>query len=321
MKTYRVIAALLALVMLLGMFSGCSKNGSETTDPANPSNNPGTKTETNDEKAASTSKYAYQAEYLPIPDNIQYVNTSTISGSNLYFTGSIIDGKQTYTDENGEETEYDNYRSALFKMDVETGDCTELTEFQLPEVPEGWMGSSELNNIQAAADGTLWAIYGSYTYRYNPPADLAEDDSMYNYYEEGENKTGLLHLDADGKELKRIEFSQTDEDGNSFYVSSFFVDNSGNVYLSDWQSVYIYDQDGNKKTTVDLGENGGDLCELKAGVVGVKSTLPPASLRVTPSSCPTPPTGSSPATMCTISTTTTTATSTAINSTPTRRRR
>ena len=269
MKTYRVIAALLALVMLLGMFSGCSKNGSETTDPANPSNNPGTKTETNDEKAASTSKYAYQAEYLPIPDNVQYVNTSTISGSNLYFTGSIIDGKQTYTDENGEETEYDNYRSALFKLDVETGDCTELTEFQLPEVPEGWMGSSELNNIQAAADGTLWAIYGSYTYRYNPPADLAEDDSMYNYYEEGENKTGLLHLDADGKEIKRIEFNQTDENGNSFYVSSFFVDNSGNVYLSDWQSVYIYDQDGNKKTTVDLGENGGDLCELKAGVVGV----------------------------------------------------
>ena len=269
MKTYRVIAALLALVMLLGMFSGCSKNGSETTDPANPSNNPGTKTETNDEKAASTSKYAYQAEYLPIPDNVQYVNTSTISGSNLYFTGSIIDGKQTYTDENGEETEYDNYRSALFKLDVETGDCTELTEFQLPEVPEGWMGSTDLNTIQAGADGTLWAIYGSYTYRYNPPADLAEDDSMYNYYEEGENKTGLLHLDADGKEIKRIEFNQTDENGNSFYVSSFFVDNSGNVYLSDWQSVYIYDQDGNKKTTVDLGENGGDLCELKAGVVGV----------------------------------------------------
>ena len=269
MKTYRVIAALLALVMLLGMFSGCSKNGSETTDPANPSNNPGTKTETNDEKAASTSKYAYQAEYLPIPDNVQYVNTSTISGSNLYFTGSIIDGKKTYTDENGEEIEYDNYRSALFKMDVETGDCTELTEFQLPEVPEGWMGSTDLNTIQAGADGTLWVIYGSYTYRYNPPADLAEDDSMYNYYEEGENKTGLLHLDADGKEIKRIEFSQTDENGNSFYVSSFFVDNSGNVYLSDWQSVYIYDQDGNKKTTVDLGENGGDLCELKAGVVGV----------------------------------------------------
>lgn len=269
MKTYRVIAALLALVMLLGMFSGCSKNRGETTDPANPSNNPGTKTETNDEKAASTSKYAYQAEYLPIPENIQYVNTSTISGSNLYFTGSIIDGKQTYTDENGEETEYDNYRSALFKLDVETGDCTELTEFQLSEVPEGWMGSTDLNTIQAGADGTLWAIYGSYTYRYNPPADLAEDDSMYNYYEEGENKTGLLHLDADGKEIKRIEFSQTDENGNSFYVSSFFVDNSGNVYLSDWQSVYIYDQDGNKKTTVDLGENGGDLCELKAGVVGV----------------------------------------------------
>lgn len=269
MKTYRMIAALLAIVMLLGVFAGCSKNSDNTTDPANPGSSTGTKTETNDEKAASTSKYTYQAEFLPIPDNIQYVNTSTISGANLYFTGSIIDGKQTYTDENGEEIEYDNYRSALFKMDIETGDCTELTEFQLPEVPEGWMGSTDLNTIQAGADGTLWAIYGSYTYRYNPPADLAADDSMYNYYEQGENKTGLLHLDADGKELKRIEFNQTDENGNSFYVSNFFVDNSGNVYLSDWQNVYIYDQDGNKKTTVDLSENGGELCELKAGVVGV----------------------------------------------------
>ena len=265
----KLACLLLALVMLLGMFAGCSKNSDNTTDPANPGSSTGTKTETNDEKAASTSKYTYQAEFLPIPDNVQYVNTSTISGANLYFTGSIIDGKQTYTDENGEEIEYDNYRSALFKMDVETGDCTELTEFQLPEVPEGWMGSTDLNTIQAGADGTLWAIYGSYTYRYNPPADLAADDSMYNYYEQGENKTGLLHLDADGKELKRIEFNQTDENGNSFYVSSFFVDNSGNVYLSDWQSVYIYDQDGNKKTTVDLSENGGELCELKAGVVGV----------------------------------------------------
>lgn len=269
MKTYRMIAALLAIVMLLGVFAGCSKNSDNTTDPANPGSSTGTKTETNDEKAASTSKYTYQAEFLPIPDNIQYVNTSTISGANLYFTGSIIDGKQTYTDENGEEIEYDNYRSALFKMDIETGDCTELTEFQLPEVPEGWMGSTDLNTIQAGADGTLWAIYGSYTYRYNPPADLAADDSMYNYYEQGENKTGLLHLDADGKELKRIEFNQTDENGNSFYVSNFFVDNSGNVYLSDWQNAYIYDQDGNQKTTVDLSENGGELCELKAGVVGV----------------------------------------------------
>ena len=242
MKTYRMIAALLAIVMLLGVFAGCSKNSDNTTDPANPGSSTGTKTETNDEKAASTSKYTYQAEFLPIPDNIQYVNTSTISGANLYFTGSIIDGKQTYTDENGEEIEYDNYRSALFKMDIETGDCTELTEFQLPEVPEGWMGSTDLNTIQAGADGTLWAIYGSYTYRYNPPADLAADDSMYNYYEQGENKTGLLHLDADGKELKRIEFNQTDENGNSFYISNFFVD---------------------------LSENGGELCELKAGVVGV----------------------------------------------------
>lgn len=269
MKTYRMIAALLAIVMLLGMFAGCSKNSGNTTDPANPGSSTGTKTETNDEKAASTSKYAYEAAYLPISEEIQYVNASTISGASLYFTGSIIDGKQTYTEPDGTETEYDNYRTGLFRMDVETGECKELTGFQLDQIPEGWMGSSGLNNMQAASDGTLWAIYNTYTYRYNPPADMAADDSMYNYYEEGENKTGLIHLDADGNELSRIELNLTDEDGNTSYVSSFFVDSTGNVYVGDWQSVTIYDQNGSKKATVDLGENGGDLCELKAGQVGV----------------------------------------------------
>ena len=269
MKKYRIIAALLALVMLLGVFAGCSKKEQDSTDPSNPSSNTGTKTETNDEKAASTSKYAYEASFLSLPEEIQYVNTSTVSGESLFFTGSIIDGKQTYTDETGAEIEYDNYRSGLFRMDVATGECKEMAGFQLPEVPEGWLGSSDLNSLQAAADGTLWATYSTYTYRYNPPAEFGPDDSMYNYYEEGTQTSGLVHLDADGNELKRIEFApaETEEDLN--YISAFFVDNDGNVILGDWQHAFIYDANGNKKATVDLSETGGDLCELKAGVIGV----------------------------------------------------
>lgn len=269
MKKYRIIAALLAIVMLLGLFAGCSKNEQGTTDPANPGQTTGTKTETNDEKAASTSKYAYEAAYFPLPEEIQYVNASSLSGDYLYFTGSIIDGKQTYTDETGAEIEYDNYRTGLFKMDIETGDCTEMAGLQLPAVPEGWLGSSDINNLQAAADGTLWATYSTYSYRYNPPEDLAADDSMYNYYEQGDQTSGVIHLDADGNELKRIEFgpAQSEEDLN--YIGSFYVDNSGNVILSDWQHAFIYDAEGNKKAVVDLSENGGDLSELKAGVVGV----------------------------------------------------
>lgn len=269
MKKYRMIAALLAIVLLLGVFAGCSKNEQGTTDPANPGQTTGTKTETNDEKAASTSKYAYEAAYFPLPEEIQYVNTSALSGDYLYFTGSIIDGKQSYTDETGEEIEYDNYRTGLFKMDIATGDCTELKSLQLPAVPEGWLGSSNINNLQVATDGTLWATYSTYSYRYNPPEDLAADDSMYNYYEEGDQSSGVLHLDADGAELKRIEFGPVESEEDLNYIGSFYVDNSGNVILSDWQHAFIYDADGNKKAVVDLSENGGTLCEIKAGVVGV----------------------------------------------------
>lgn len=268
MKKTRMLAALLALVLLLGLFAGCSKTeGSKENSPTNPAS-PSAPAESNEEKAASTSKYVYEATFLPLDEKIEYVNTSVVAGTTLYFCGNIIDGKQTYTDADGSTVEYDNYRSGLFRLDVETGECTELTNFTLPAVPEGWLGSSSIDNLQAAPDGTLWVVYNAYTYRYNPPEDMdAETDSMYNYFEEGGNETGVLHLDATGAELGRISIPQS-EDGWS-YISFFRVDSAGNIYIGNWQGVSIYDQQGNQTATVNMSETGGELCQLSSDQVGL----------------------------------------------------
>lgn len=269
MKKIRITAALLALVMLLGLFAGCSKNESGATTTPSGTSSPSVSAESNEEKAASTSKYVYEASYLPLDDEIQYISTTVVSGTTLYFVGEVIDGKQTYTDENGETVEYDNYRSGLFRMDVETGECTELTGFTLPGIEEGWLGSSSINNIQVAPDGTVWIVYNTYTYRYNPPEDMdPETDSMYNYYEEGENSFGILHLDESGAELGQITLEQSEDGWN--YISEFLIDSAGNVYVGNWQGIAIYDQNGNKKADVDLGENGSDLSQLSSDQIGLR---------------------------------------------------
>ena len=63
----RVLALLLALVMLLGVMAGCSKKGtSDTPDDGTSANKPTANKVSQPEKAEVTAKYAYKAEFKDI---------------------------------------------------------------------------------------------------------------------------------------------------------------------------------------------------------------------------------------------------------------
>ena len=77
----RMIAACAALTLLLGALAGCSKDKT-TPDGADPSAQTGTTPE-------ASSQYAYQAQYLDIPEQVRWVSTSCVSGNTLFFAGGV----------------------------------------------------------------------------------------------------------------------------------------------------------------------------------------------------------------------------------------
>lgn len=80
----------------MSLFAGCSKN----------SDTPGSKTDSSGslidqtKPAATTAKYAYQADYLDLqlPENIQYVNTMCTAGTTIFLTAYVQGDEIVQTD-------------------------------------------------------------------------------------------------------------------------------------------------------------------------------------------------------------------------------
>ncbi len=284
MRNYqRLLALALALALCVGMLAGCAKKGEK--DPGTPSkpsdNNPGTPASnvSNEEKAAITAKYAYKASYVDVQGSFQYINSICISGSTVYLLAAVNGEEVTETDPyTGESYTYQQSRMGLFKVDAGTGAVEELTGYTPAQPPEGWQGGSDISSMQAASDGTLWLSVYYYTYRYNLPEDFdPENDQQWNYYEEGENKSTLVHLAADGSLIKEISTSfgsdsdgvATDVVGVDGNISNFLLDSAGNLYATDYNNIYVLDSEGTVQFQLPCDSNGGNLCRYSADKIGV----------------------------------------------------
>jgi ABC-type glycerol-3-phosphate transport system substrate-binding protein len=273
MKTKRIFALLLAALMIVGLFAGCSKDG--TKDPG--------KTDSSDslidqtKPATTTAKYAYQADYfdLTMPDGVQYLNQICAAGTTLYASVGIQGEEITNTDpDTGETWSYYNTRLAMLTIDPDTGVCTELTNLELPQVPEGAEGSVDCYNIIGSDDGTLWMLVNVYATQYELPDDFDPNtDSKWNYPSTDINGSYLMHIAADGSTIASLDLSDTNnednEDGMSGNLSSFAVDAAGNLYVSDYNNIYVLDAEGNVQFKLDGSQYNGSLCRLNAQQVGV----------------------------------------------------
>lgn len=273
MKTKRIFALLLAALMIVGLFAGCSKD--ETKDPGKTESNGSLIDQT--KPAATTAKYAYQADYfdLTMPDGVQYLNEICAAGTTLYASVGIQGEEITNTDpDTGETWSYYNTRLAMLTIDPDTGVCTELSNLQLPEVPEGADGSVDCYNMIGSDDGTLWMLVNVYATQYELPDDFDPNtDSKWNYPSTDIGGSYLMHVAADGSTIASIDLSDTNaddtEDGMSSNLSSFAVDAAGNLYVSDYNNIYVLDAEGNVQFKLDGSQYNGSLNRLNAQQVGV----------------------------------------------------
>lgn len=295
MKKLRIIAMLLAAVLLLSCFAGCAKKPGTNSDPnskqENGTDTPGKekekdkgkdkdKNKDNTPKSQINAKYAYKSEFKDIPLETNYINATAVSGDMVYFLAEIVDGQEeetySWTDENGEVHEehytYDTYRNGLFRMDLKSGEVHELENFRFDEVPEGWDGSSYVQALKAGTDGTLWALYNCYCYRYNLPENFDPNTMQEWEYYEYKDEYNIVHLAADGTTLMTLKPQAPESAGEEYnsYVGSFLVDDRGYVYASDYTYIYLFDANGQQIAAVS-SENGGDLCQYSADQIGVVS--------------------------------------------------
>ena len=282
MKLKRLTALLLAAVVMLGLFAGCSKNGNGGN--ANNSSTPSLIDQS--KPAENAAKYAYTASYadLTIPDEkIAALNQITNAGTALYITGSTEGDEVKVLDEDG-SVAWSYYESefALFRVDPDTGVCTRLENLQLPTIPENADGSVDCYNIVGADDGTVWMLVNVYATTFDLPEDFNPDtDSMWDYPQlSNENYAILMHVAADGTTIASIDLSditkdETQEDSDDGYygynnLDSFTVDKDGNLYASDYQNVYVLNADGQLLFKLASGDYAGcSVCRLNADQIGV----------------------------------------------------
>lgn len=273
MKTKRIFALLLAALMIVGLFAGCSKD--ETKDPGK--TDPGNSLIDQTKPSQTTAKYAYKADYLDLtmPDGVQYPNQLCAAGTTLYASVGIQGEEITNTDpDTGETWSYYNTRLSMLTIDPDTGTCTELTNLDLPQVPEGAEGSVDCYNMIGSDDGTLWMLVNVYATQYELPDDFDPNtDSKWNYPSTDINGSYLMHIAADGSTIASLDLSDTNnednEDGMSGNLSSFAVDAAGNLYVSDYNNIYVLDAEGNVQFKLDGSQYNGSLCRLNAQQVGV----------------------------------------------------
>lgn len=273
MKTKRMLALLLAALMIVGLFAGCSKD--ETKDPGK--TDPGNSLIDQTKPSQTTAKYAYKADYLDLtmPDGVQYLNQLCAAGTTLYASVGIQGEEIVNTDpDTGDTWSYYNTRLSMLTIDPDTGVCTELTNLDLPQVPEGAEGSVDCYNMIGSDDGTLWMLVNVYATQYELPDDFDPNtDSKWNYPSTDINGSYLMHIAADGSTIASLDLSDTNnednEDGMSGNLSSFAVDAAGNLYVSDYNNIYVLDAEGNVQFKLDGSQYNGSLCRLNAQQVGV----------------------------------------------------
>ena len=274
MEFKRFFALALAALLVMSLFAGCSKN----------SDTPGGKTDSSGslidqtKPAATTAKYAYQADYLDLqlPENVQYVNTMCTAGTTIFLTAYVQGDEIVQTDpDTGDTWLYYTQDLVLLSVDPDTGACTQLPNLQLPTVPEDCEGNVDCYNMAGSDDGTLWMLVNVYAAKYDLPADFDPNTmNKYDYPSTDMSTAYLMHVAADGSTIAKVDLSVTDdgmdeEDGMGSNISSFAVDAAGNLYVTDYNYIYVLDAEGKLLFKIDDSQYSGSLCRLQPNQVGI----------------------------------------------------
>ena len=277
MKMNKLIALLLAALLLVGCFTGCGKDEqpSEQTQSPSQSNQQG-----QIESVVSKPKFAYKASYLPISTHtgeaLNYINQFVFVEDRLYFSGSYVSGMETPKDpetgeaildaNTGEPVTYEVYEDGLFCMDLSTGTVSLMEGYEEAAIPDGYQGDTYIQSMIPGADGSIWLLEQTNTYYFDIPenTEVSEVD-QWEYYVEGESINCLNQYSANGQKMQSVKLQLPEQ----VYPGNLVADASGNFYCTDWQNIYIFDATGALTATLTDDQGFNELVKFSESQVGV----------------------------------------------------
>lgn len=246
-KTTRLLALLLAIVLLTLSLAGCSKKQSGSDDGE-------------EEKP----DFVYVANYYPIDgaQKIDYVNASAYYNGRIYITAQVV------ADSAGDDTaEYDVYENRLFSVNEDGTDFKTLENYEPIKIPDGYEGYTGINYMTVDGEGNIWVMESLSTYTFELPAGFDESsDDAWNYYVAGEDTFYLRKLDSTGVELLSIDKSSLKSPNADYFdIHQMNVDGDGNLYLVSDNTIIVLDGDGSELFRMELEGWVNSLLKLQDG--------------------------------------------------------
>ena len=150
--------------------------------------------------------------------------------------------------------------SRLYQVDLATGEATQFAAYTTPEIPDGYQGYTNINQVLAGANGAIWIYDTMNCYHYNLPENFdPETENEWDYYKEGPAAYRLQLFSADGTLMQSIDLSPEEGNDSGNSKNFAFVDAKNQLYFYDWSNnqVTVEDADGKVLKTLETGEKGG----------------------------------------------------------------
>ncbi len=229
----RILAGLLALVMLLGVLAGCSKKGG---DASNPGGTSATTPSGGKQTAQTTSKYGWKIDTvaLDLSEGIDYLSQALVSGDAMYFTTDVMTdpGSGDAALEYGESQQYAREVAAVAE-DASADEVADVLEDAAAAAPaeEAPAETQDLTDTEMPTEET-------------PAADDVEK-SPEGEYVPPTYETQLFKIDIATGKSEHLEWfkAPTVPDGYEGYTNIVLlrVDDDGSLWVSDRTNTYKYD--------------------------------------------------------------------------------
>jgi ABC-type glycerol-3-phosphate transport system substrate-binding protein len=159
-------------------------------------------------------------------------------------------------------------------MNIGGSDIQELVNYVpggMPEnPPDNIEGNSHIMGLFADADGNLWIIERGSYYYFDLPDDFDEESEiygMYKYYVHLGDTNLLRQIDSSGAEVFQVDLSSFTDNFEYFYINTVSIDSDGLFYIGFEQSIYVIDNAGVLRFSLDVQNWVEQLVRMSDGTV------------------------------------------------------